>query len=274
MEKHTCSALQSAFIYAIFALVLMSSAVFIGVYAGIDFGRDNAAGDNVAAIQTDASDTGEGESESDTSSKDEEPKATRLIMLDAGHGGEDGGAESASGVLEKDLNLALTDDLAHLCLLFGLPYETTRDDDRLLYDYYSDLTDYTGKKKSLDLKNRLKMTNGASASVFVSIHMNKFTDPVYSGLQVYYSPNNADSETLAGSIQSYVSTHLQKTNDRKTKPAGSSIYLLKHLEIPSVLVECGFLSNYEEAEKLSSKSYRGALAATIFTPLCEYTIRT
>ena len=196
-----------------------------------------------------------------------------LLMIDAGHGGEDGGAVSDGGVYEKDLNLAVSENIADLSMLFGQPYSMTRDSDKLLYDKYSELTDYTGKKKSLDLKNRLRSAEEEKADVFLSIHMNKFTSPASMGLQVYYSPNNEGSRVIAEAITAYNKAHLQKDNERETKAANSSIYLLHRLQIPAVLVECGFLSNPDETARLQTETYRASLACTVFTPVLEYCTR-
>lgn len=198
----------------------------------------------------------------------------KLLMIDAGHGGEDGGAVSVSGVYEKDLNLLFADNTAHLCVMFGVPYKMTREDDSLLYDKYSDMPDYSGKKKALDLKNRLKYSKECGASLLLSIHMNKFTSESVSGLQVYYSPSAVDGDALASSVHSYVKAHIQPDNDRAPKRADSSIYLLNRSEIPALLVEYGFLSNPAECALLCNNSYRTSLSCTVFVPVLEYFIRT
>ena len=246
--------------YIIFGALFMCIAVVLGIYAG-----NYSQVPKSIAIEAGADTT--------PSPNENSPKNAKILVIDPGHGGEDGGASSASGVLEKDLNLALSDDVASMCLMFGVPYKMTREDDRMLYDYYSEYTDYAGKKKSLDLKNRLKLTEELSASLFLGIHMNKFTDSRYSGLQVYYSPNNDESRMIAEVIQAYVKSHLQKDNERAAKKATSAIYLLNRLTVPSVLVECGFLSNAAEAEMLNTESYRASLACTVFVPVLEYFVR-
>lgn len=258
--------------YITFGFMLMCSAVLIGMYANVDYSATRSTSTElyISASQQ----TLQNNSETSDTLEDNTPTYTcNPVVIDAGHGGEDGGASSESGILEKDLNLAVSDDVAHLCLLFGIPYKMTREDDRLLYDYYSELSDYTGKKKSLDLKNRLRISEEVGASLFFSIHMNKFPESRYSGLQVYYSPKHEDSRALAESVQSYTKNHLQNENERQPKAATSSIYLLNHLEIPAILVECGFLSNPEETALLSERSYRANLASVIFAPIAEYYVR-
>ncbi len=190
------------------------------------------------------------------------------LVIDAGHGGEDGGCDDNS-LVEKEVNLQISENLYGLCVLTGIPAEMTRTEDTALYDMYGDLNDYHGRKKSYDLKNRLRYTRECGATMFVSIHMNRFSDPKYSGLQVYYSPNNSESQSLAKLIQSRVRENLQPENNREVKRAGSSIYLLKQLEIPAVLVECGFLSNKNEAALLSDEGYRRDLSVTVFAAITE-----
>lgn len=191
-------------------------------------------------------------------------KSVVTVIVDAGHGGEDGGAVASDGTLEKDLNLQISKLLCALYELNGTPVKSTREEDTLLYDYYGDLDDYSGYKKVYDLKNRLKMTTEYENPLFISIHMNKFTQSQYSGLQVYYSKNSSKSELVAKSVQDYTKLYLQPNNNRVIKPSNSSIFILDNIKTPAVLVECGFLSNHEEAEKLKSSEYQAKLALVIF----------
>ena len=122
----------------------------------------------------------------------------------------------------------------------------------------------------LDLAARLKIAKETPNSIFVSIHMNAFPQTQYSGLQVYYSKNDASSKKIADLIQSNVKKYLQSSNNRKTKSATSSIFLLDRLETPAVLIECGFLSNDEECKLLSTNEYRKKLSFVIFCSLMDY----
>ena len=199
---------------------------------------------------------------------------SRIVILDAGHGGEDGGASSKSGIREKDLNLSVSLLLADYLRASGTEVVLTRDSDRLLYDPNDD---YEGRKKVLDLKARLEIAEEVAAEhpgievLFVSIHMNSYPSDHVSGLQVWYSPNASEaSSSLAKKIQETTQALLQPDNHRKVKEAGSNIYLLDRLEIPSVLVECGFLSNEHEALLLSDASYQKKLAFTLFTAIMNY----
>ena len=203
-------------------------------------------------------------------SKEVSINGSRVVyVIDAGHGGEDAGAIASDGTLEKDLNLDIASTLASLLELNGNSVRMTRDTDTLLYDYYDDLTDYTGQKKVYDLKNRLKITDEFKDSVYVGIHMNKFPSSKYKGLQVYYSPNTEKSADIASTIKNNTRLYLQKDNRREAKKADSSIYILNNAQCPAVLVECGFLSNEEELKDLKSKDYQVRLALTLFCSLIE-----
>ena len=190
------------------------------------------------------------------------------IVIDAGHGGEDGGTSSAAGVLEKDLNLSVAFALRDLFEAAGVPVVMTRTEDKLLYDRG---VDFHGRKKVLDLAARrivaekvaAEAREGGGVSLFISIHMNAFPRPQYSGMQVWYGTGHPLSAEVAGSIQS-ASLAVMPENHRKIKAAGSNIYLLDRIKSPAVLVECGFLSNPAEAERLSREEYRYAVAAVVF----------
>lgn len=192
---------------------------------------------------------------------------TPLIVIDAGHGGEDGGC-SVGDVYEKDLNLALSENLYDMCCFMGIPAKMTRNEDKLLYDMYGELEDYTGKKKTYDLKNRVRFAS-ENGGIYLGIHMNKFPQSQYSGLQTYYSPNNEESRVYAEKIQEYVKTYIQNGNTREIKKADSGIFILSKAQLPAVLVECGFLSNPEELSLLSSADYRRTLSLGIFCAVAE-----
>ena len=204
-----------------------------------------------------------------TSAEDAAAPSRPIIVIDAGHGGEDGGASGEDGTKEKDLNLLVAQSLADILTASGYDVRMTRTDDRLLYDLYGDLTDYTGHKKTYDLRNRLRFTEEAGADLLLSIHMNKFPQPQYSGLQVYYSPTAPESRTVAEVIRNYTKLYLQPENERETKAATSSIYLLHRIQRPAVMVECGFLSNEEELSRLKDDTYRRQLALVIACAAAE-----
>lgn len=193
-----------------------------------------------------------------TAPADSEPPFT--VVLDAGHGGEDGGAVGVNGLQEKHVNLAVTLLIRDLLEASGISVVLTRDTDILLYDRS---VDYKGRKKALDLQARQQIAEETPNAVLVSIHMNTFGQKQYSGLQVWYSANDARSAALATVIQDTVRERLQQNNTRSIKQAGSSIYLLSHTTVPAVLVECGFLSNPQEAALLATDAYRLQLAQAV-----------
>ncbi len=182
------------------------------------------------------------------------------VILDAGHGGEDAGASSDSGLLEKDINLKLCEHIRDILGTCGITVRMTRTEDKLLYTEEQNIK---GQRKHYDLLNRYLVALEYDDPVFVSVHTNKFQSSKYKGLQVYYSDNNELSAVLAQSIQSNIHAYLQEDNNRKTKNANSSIYLLDRLECAAVLVECGFLSNTEDCEKLQNDEYIKQMAFLI-----------
>jgi len=193
------------------------------------------------------------------------------ILIDAGHGGEDGGAVSIDGtILEKNLNLDISLCCSDLCAILGIPTRMTRSDDTLLYDYYDDLDDYTGRRKSYDLRNRLRIAEETNAALFLGIHLNKFLDVSCKGLPVYYSPNDPRGESAASLIQSYAKEFIDPSNNREIKRATKAIYILNRITTPAVLVECGFISNQAELSLLSSPEYRRSLAVVIISSAAEF----
>lgn len=189
------------------------------------------------------------------------------VVIDAGHGGEDGGA-SFDGVYEKDINLAVALALDEILTSNGIKTVMTRNEDVLLYDKNSD---YRGQKKIQDLATRKKTAEKYDDPIFISIHMNSFPEKKYKGLQVYYSGNDERSRALAESIQASTRDFISPQNQRKAKKADSSIYLLDRLECPAVMVECGFLSNDEERALLCNENYRQAMALSIASSVIEFT---
>lgn len=192
-------------------------------------------------------------------------KGRTLIILDAGHGGEDGGATGTNGVAEKELNLSIASTLATLLRLAGYDVLESRTEDKLLYDEGTK----KGHKKQGDLKNRLLLTEQYPESIFISIHMNTFPTAACSGAQVWYSQNHPDSMEWARAIQGKVSGLLQPQNNRKIKAATHNIYILHKAKTPAVLIECGFISTPDECERLCDLSYQKALVLTLFAAIDE-----
>lgn len=186
-----------------------------------------------------------------------------VIVLDAGHGGADGGAVAYDGTLEKSLNLEITSVLSELLKVSGYKVVMTRTEDIML-----DTGDGAGNAKTRDLKQRLVIASSYPEAITVSLHCNKFPQESCKGLQVYCSEGDT-ARTIAESVQSNVVKYLQPENHRKVKVADSSIYLLYRAKNPSILIECGFLSNKEECEKLKSHDYQKALALSILCGITE-----
>ena len=189
------------------------------------------------------------------------------IVIDAGHGGEDGGTVGINGVYEKDLNLDISFFLRDMLTSRGYDVILTRSEDILLYDRS---VDFNGRKKALDLTARVEIARKYEECVFISIHMNAFSDAKYSGLQVYYSKNDERSALLAEAIQALIKETLQPMNKRKTKVAGENIFILDKIESPAILIECGFLSNHEECDLLSTNKYKQKLALIISLAIEKY----
>jgi len=186
-----------------------------------------------------------------------------FIVIDAGHGGMDGGASSADGISESGLNLDVAKRLRDICTVLGKNAVMTREEDIMLSDGGS------GSRKGRDLRRRLDIAKENPGAVFVSIHMNKFPDEDCRGLQVWYSPNSSESSYIASNIQLRSKELLDSENNRTVKAATSSIYLLDRIQTPAVLVECGFLSNQAEARLLNDSDYQLKLAVVILSGIFD-----
>lgn len=192
--------------------------------------------------------------------------ATPVIVVDAGHGGFDGGAV-VGNVVEKDINLVISLRLRDLMRVNGYRVSMTREADISTAD--SD-NGRTRTKKVSDMHNRLKLLESHPNAIFISIHQNKFQQSRYYGAQVFYSPNHSESETLAQQLQDTFRTLLQPENTREIKKAGSELFLLYNAKVPAVLVECGFLSNPTECEKLTTPEYQSQVALTVLCASAQY----
>lgn len=186
-------------------------------------------------------------------------KESRQLILDAGHGGEDGGAVSLSGVSESGINLAITLKIDQLLGFYGVCPVLLRDTDASLHN--SEATTLREKKVS-DLKNRVEMIENTPNAVLISVHQNNFTNSAYHGAQVFYRDTD-ESRLLAEYMQENLKQALDPQNNRTPTQISDSIYLMKHISCPAILVECGFLSNPDEEKKLTSDSYQTKLAMCI-----------
>lgn len=195
------------------------------------------------------------------------PITQKTVIVDAGHGGDDGGAIGIDGTVEKDINLDIALKLEKILKFYGFNVIMTRTQDVMTCD---DGLDSLRKRKISDIHNRFELMRKNPDAIFISVHQNKFEDSSQHGTQVFYSGNDERSKELAKAIQTSVTLTLQRKNDRVVKKSGSGIYLLYHAKIPAVLVECGFISNSEEVKKLKDESYRMKLAILIADGLLKY----
>lgn len=187
------------------------------------------------------------------------------VVIDAGHGGEDGGAVSADGIRESTINLQIALRLNDLFHLLGTETVMTRTEDVSLH--VDDNATIAAKKVS-DLKNRVELVNGIANPLLVSIHQNMFEEAKYDGTQVFYAPTSG-SRALAESLQAIVAASLDPTNRRAAKPA-ETVYLMQNIRCAGILVECGFLSNPAECAKLCTDGYQKQLSIAIASGVTDY----
>ena len=181
------------------------------------------------------------------------------LILDAGHGGEDGGAVSVTGVPESRVNLAIVQKLRDTLALYGVDPVVLREEDVSLHD--PEASTLREKKRS-DLKNRVRAVEAVEGGTLLSIHQNSYPGSQYRGAQVFYAPTGGSRE-LAELLQTALREELQPDNDRQAKPIPESVYLMNHVSCPAVLVECGFLTNPEEEALLRDGGYQRQLAAVL-----------
>lgn len=191
----------------------------------------------------------------------------KVIVLDAGHGGIDGGCVSVNGVAEKGINLSIVQTLRDSLDILGFDVVCTREDDRSIHDSG---VEGIAKQKLSDMKNRLDIINRYDDALVVSVHQNQFVDPRYSGAQMFYAKENDDSRRLAECMKKQFVALLQPSNERENKPVGKEMYLIHNAKSPALMVECGFLSNPDEAKLLESADYQKKVAFTILTGTQEY----
>ena len=191
------------------------------------------------------------------------------ILLDAGHGAPDGGCVGMDGTQEAGLNLSVCLRLKTALEAQGFRVLLTRDGENGIHDGGESIA----QKKRADMKKRKEMRDSGEASLFVSIHMNSFSQTQYHGAQVVYDTSNPAAEQLAVCIQTAIRESADPENKRVPMAAPSSIYLLRRAAVPSVIVECGFLSNEQEREKLKTESYQQVIAEAIADGISAFCAR-
>ncbi|WP_091225576.1 N-acetylmuramoyl-L-alanine amidase CwlD [Paenibacillus sp. BC26] len=195
------------------------------------------------------------------------PLSGKVIAIDAGHGGVDGGAVSKQGMVEKDLNLAIALQLRDYLQQAGAIVVMTREGD---YDLAEEGTSKISKRKTQDLVNRAKFVKDKNATMLLSIHMNSIPSPRWSGAQTFFYPNLPENAVLASLIQDEIRRNL--ANTERVAATVNSVYLLKAMdEVPSALVEVGFLSNPGEAARLADAEYQKKVAASIYQGVLRFT---
>lgn len=191
---------------------------------------------------------------------------SNCIVIDAGHGGIDGGATSCTGVLESHINLEIALRMENLLHLLGYDTVMIRRADESVYTQGSTIA----AQKASDLRERVRICNETSGAILISIHQNTFPDSRFHGPQVFYA-GNGSSQALAQAVQARLCQVLDPDSNRKAKK-GSGIYLLEHITCPGILIECGFLTNIKEEEKLRDSTHQKKLCSVILSALSDYLV--
>ncbi len=195
------------------------------------------------------------------------PLSGKVIAIDAGHGGADGGAVSKQGLVEKDLNLAIALQLRDYLQQAGAIVVMTREGDN---DLAEEGTSKLSKRKTQDLQKRAEFVKEKNANLLLSIHMNSIPSPRWSGAQTFFYPNLPENAVLASLIQDEIRRNLENTE--RLAATVNTVYLLKAMnEVPSALVEVGFLSNPGEASRLADSEYQKRVAASIYQGVLRFT---
>lgn len=187
----------------------------------------------------------------------------RCIVIDVGHGGFDPGKVGITGCYEKDINLQIAEKLKVFLEMENIEVVLTRDDDSGLY------SETDSNKKTTDMRNRVSLIEEVNPALTVSIHQNSYSDESIKGAQTFYYSGSEESEELAGIIQARLVNTLDKENHRKEK-SNDSYYILKNTSCPTVIVECGFLSNTQECKMLETDYYQEKVAWAIYMGIMQY----
>lgn len=187
----------------------------------------------------------------------------RVVVIDAGHGGADPGKVGINQALEKDVNLAIAKLVEEKLRSEGVTVVMTRGTDQQLGDAEG------GSQKAADMRERCRIINESGAACAVSIHQNSYTDPSASGAQVFYYETSAEAQSFAAMMQEKLAEALDPDNHRECK-GNTTYYVLKKTSIPIIIVECGFLSNPEEADLLLTADYQERVAQAVCGGILEY----
>lgn len=188
---------------------------------------------------------------------------TKVIVIDCGHGGVDGGKEGVNGTLEKDINLSIGYKLKSLLESSGFAVVMTRTDDVGLY------SESDTNKKASDMKKRCQIIKDSNCDLCISIHQNSYTGSTVHGAQMFYYKNSVEGKRLAECLESVIKEKLGKETARPSK-YNDNYYMLLHSVCPTVIAECGFLSNPEEAEKLKNNEYQQKVAEALYYGIMKF----
>ena len=231
--------------------VILLLAVYTGMYIVLPAARQTAGKNETSESRQEENQTAQADS------------TKRTVVLDSGHGGFDPGKESSDGILEKHINLAIAERLKELLEKEGIRVVMTRTDDNGLY------TESDSNKKIADMKKRCAIIDAAKADIVVSIHQNSYQSPEVKGAQVFYYSESEKGKKLAEVLQKSLIENADPENHRMAK-ANTSYYILKNTSAPTVIVECGFLSNPEEERLLNTAQYQEKLVDALQKGICEY----
>lgn len=191
-----------------------------------------------------------------------------VIIIDAGHGGEDGGAICTDGTYEKEINLDIALKVNEFLSIFGFNTHLIRTTDTAVHSQGNTIRE----RKISDIHNRADTMNLYENCIYLSIHQNKYEDSRIWGAQTFYSGNSRESQEIAQFIQNAVKSQLQPNNNRQIKKSGTDIYVLYNATKPAVMVECGFISNRSELKKLKSNEYQNMMSLSISSGILNYYI--
>ncbi len=238
--------------------LLLLAAVYTVVYIGLpSFAKNGDLSAGSTGIYSNAAADEEDRNEYDIDF------TKKTVVIDSGHGGKDPGKMSSDGILEKDINLSIAKKLKKLLIDAGINVVMTREDDVGLY------SEDDSNKKIADMKKRCQIIKDSNADIVVSIHQNSFESSSVSGAQVFYYKHSAEGKILAQILQNSFKENLNPDNKRQEK-ADSTYYLLVHTEAPTVITECGFLSNPDESALLNTDEYQEKVASAIYEGIIEY----
>ncbi len=246
-QGRTFVEIKNKYMEMIMAVVMLTVLCIVFLCVGSVEAKDNKAKNNTEGT--------------DVNERSESSEYT--VVIDAGHGGSDPGKVGVNGSIESEINLQITKKLKKYLEKKGIEVVLTRKDENGLYAEYD-----TNKKKS-DMNKRCGIVNQIEPDILVSIHQNSYSSEGVKGAQVFFFKNSNDGEKLAKIIQNHLITEVDNDNGRQHKENGN-YYILKNVQCPAVIVECGFLSNYSEAELLVTDEYQEKLAVAIGNGMIEY----